>query len=146
MNSSVASLLPLSHTHCSDQRCMILSKTPPIKSHFLSGLTTSRFSCPNENHKSTADKRQALLKTCFNPLTPRAHSSRVTSPVFGWSHAACDFAFSAASASVRHICSDSYDECETETPALAYTQENDESQICETSPLGKRPVSKIHWS
>lgn len=62
-----------------------------------------------------------------HPHIPIVHSTAAISPHFSQNQTACDSAFSAATASVHHIGSDSYDECETETSTLAHTQEHDKS-------------------
>lgn len=88
------------------------------QSYFLFQLTTSRFRVwmwkPQAN-RWLAQKKDLLcpphIYITFH-TTDFSHISRNT---------ACDSALSAAGRSVRHICSDSYDGCATETPASADT-------------------------
>lgn len=105
-----------------------LHMTPPrIKSHFLSRanhfpLRAADVKTAGQPLISAVEKKK---KTCSNPLTPIAHSTPAISPAPVKSIQPRDSAFSAATPTVRHICSDSRDGCETETPALGYTREYD---------------------
>lgn len=68
---------------------------------------------------STVKKKK---KTLLQPAHTYSTFHAADFPRFSQIHTACDSALSAATPSVRHICSDSHDGCETETPTLAHTQ------------------------